>query len=105
MHGRLKRRYTVKATKCNNVPIEFGDFEIDESMTLEIPASAIDLDSETQLLELDTTSGPVQFTLHTKPVAPHLRKWLKVVSVKVDSADAMCPSIFRSTGNANNHRS
>lgn len=102
MLNEVVKRYTITAAQCNNVPVSLGEFEYEEGSTLSIPTAAIEWDKPTQLLQVETTDGPLTFHLTCAPIPKTLRSLVDFVRVKVHKSDAACPSLFRSSGNAEN---
>lgn len=102
MLNEVVKRYTITAAQCNNVPVALGEFEYEEGSTLSIPVVAIDWDKTIQLLQVETTDGPLTFHLTCAPISKTLRDLVAFVRVKVQKSDAVCPSLFRSSGNAEN---
>lgn len=100
MQNEVVKRYTITAAKCNNVPVSLGEFEYEEGSTLSIPVAAIDWSQSKQLLTVETTDGPLAFTLACAPIPKTLRAVVSAVKVTVQKSDAACPSLFRSSGNA-----
>lgn len=96
----LVKRYTVQSAKCNNVPVVLAEFDYEEGSTLSIPVAAIDWETDKQLLELETTDGPLTFNLACTSVPASLRALVDTVRCRIVGSDAACPSMFRSTGNA-----
>ena len=101
MREGLVKRYTVKSAKCNNLHVALPEFEYEEGSTLSIPIAAIDWDASYQLLELETTDGPLTFKLECSAIPKSSRAYIDTVRCRIVKSDAACPSMFRSTGNAN----
>lgn len=102
MQNEVVKRYTITAAQCNNVPVSLEGFEYEEGSTLSIPVAAIDWSQTKQLLTVETTDGPLTFTLTCAPIPKALRDVVSTVKVAVQKSDAACPSLFRSSGNAEN---
>lgn len=100
MRNEVVKRYTVTAAQCNNVPVALGEFEYEEGSTLSIPVAAIDWTKTSQVLRVETTDGPLTFTLTCAPIPKALRDVVSTVRVTVQKTDAACPSLFWSSGNA-----
>lgn len=100
MRNEVVKRYTITAAQCNNVPVALGDFEYEEGSTLSIPVAAIDWSKTDQLLRVETSDGPITFNLTCAPIPKSLRDVVSTVKVVVQKSDAASPSLFRSSGNA-----
>lgn len=104
MRDSLVKRYTVKSAKCNNVPVVLAEFDYEDGATLSVPIAAIDWETKRQVLELETTEGTLTFKLACTKVPASLRAHVDSVRCRIESSDAACPSMFRSTGNAKTER-